>query len=211
MAPGSVILTEVHTHTHARLHTKPARCLTYTLYAKHIHTRSPSWRQTSPSVCVWRGNSMLSDKQGKSFLSCLVHHRPSHCPSAHGWLQTLPRPPRPGSKTKGFNQHMSTHTHPHAKAPLAPAGFPWRRDTRRQEVWGEVCVSLLLLEHFRSDLLLTRLLPPPSLRKQPYPCDWRCAQLPSVITSVMFWCEVGRLCELERQIHVDMFVFYGCV
>ena len=215
MAPGSVTLREPHTPTHKtnQMPDPLPSCHTHTHTHTHTHVRKIHSGDRLLSPCVCAARLLRSLRQTREIL--LVSPCPSQTISLsqRTWAPADPPPTSPArlqaheTCPTHIHTHTHTHTYPQARGPLAPARFPWRRDTRRQEVWGEVCVSLLLLEHFRSDPLLTRRLPPPpSLRKQPHPRHRRRAGWPSVITSLMFWCEAGRLRELGSQTHVDMFV-----
>lgn len=207
--PWSVTLEEAYTHTKTnQMHDLFASCHAQT--HTHIYTNMKSIPETDFSLCVCVTWQLRSLRQTGEILLVLPCPSLAISLSQHMWVSATPspQPSRLASKAKRFNPCARKHTHTHActytdihAAPLAPAWFPWRRDTYRQEVWGDVCVSWVLLEHFRFDPLLTRRFPsPPSLHKQLHPCNWRHRGSPSVITSLMFWCEAECLCEWRRLI-----------
>lgn len=79
-------------HTHTHLHTKSTRCLTFSPHATHTqtHTQNPSWRQTSPSVCVTR--LLHSLRQTGEILLVLPCPSQTISLSKHTWAPANPPP-----------------------------------------------------------------------------------------------------------------------
>lgn len=110
------------THTHTKIH-KTSQMPDLLPSCPNIHTWNLCWRQTSPCVCFLHGCSALWDKQGKSSLSCLVHHRPSHCPGTRGRFS---KPSLTSQANLQFELFAYTHAqaYPHEPAQWLQPGSP---------------------------------------------------------------------------------------
>lgn len=153
--------------------------------------RKPSLRQTLLSACD-NTRPLFETNKGNPLSPALSIVRrltiPRHVPDG----KTSPTLPSQSSKILKSNQHPCRLT---CTSPLAPDGLPWRRDytqagSLRRGLWQftfvrtlQIWPSLDQAASFSS-----------FLHKQPHPCCWRRAASPSVITSLMPWCN-------EENIH----------